>query len=498
MNDPKWGSMNESDFEALLQNSLSGLPPEDVVEAVTPWRRAMGRVLVGMALCAITLNVWHLDTVLPAAGMVLSLLGFRMLRRENPWFRCCFWITVSRVVCCFPALILNTTIFQSAILTPSVTSALTAVNLLLPLAASFCLWRGLRAVQKKAGLAPQAGGAAALTIWYALLCLLAVIRYDGPVLAVAMILGYGFLLWKLYQLSKELDEAGYAIQPALIRVTDRWVVLALLAVLTVGCALGYLFGDHYSMDWRPVEPAEQTDVAEIGDHLLALGFPEAVLQDLMPEDIAACDGASRVVVTTTVKTVKDGTETTTARPKNQLRITGIGVQLPGEREKWMIFHHFLWMTDPGFYGTESIQLWPVYRDLAEGWASAGEVTGRVLYDADGETFAAPYHSLGEQTVPSNSIFGGGQTGTDVFATFSMPRQGENHRGYVAYPILERRDGYIIHSWFNYTHQQSWLQYPAMTAMESRMTDPWNRAGAFITIQDAFQIGLDETDSRGEG
>ena len=40
---------------------------------------------------------------------------------------------------------------------------------------------------------------------------------------------------------------------------------------------------------------------------------------------------------------------------------------------------------------------------------------------------------------------------------------------------------------NYTHQKSWLQYPAMTAMEKRMTNSWNDAGAFITIQDALQL-----------
>ena len=69
----------------------------------------------------------------------------------------------------------------------------------------------------------------------------------------------------------------------------------------------------------------------------------------------------------------------------------------------------------------------------------------------------------------------------------MPRRGENYRGYIAYPIVELEDGYIISSWMNYTHQKSWLQYPAMTAMEKRMTNSWNDAGAFITIQDALQL-----------
>ena len=98
-----------------------------------------------------------------------------------------------------------------------------------------------------------------------------------------------------------------------------------------------------------------------------------------------------------------------------------------------------------------------------------------------------YYSLSNQTFTSSNIFWGDQTNTDVFATFSMPAKGDNHRGYVAYPIVEIQDGYIISSWINYTHQQSWLQYPAMTAMEKRMTNGWSDAGAFMTIQDALQF-----------
>lgn len=40
---------------------------------------------------------------------------------------------------------------------------------------------------------------------------------------------------------------------------------------------------------------------------------------------------------------------------------------------------------------------------------------------------------------------------------------------------------------NYTHQRSWLQYPVVTAMEKRMTSAWNRAGVFLTVQDALQF-----------
>lgn len=57
MSNHEWESMNERDFETMLEKSVLDFPPDDVVEDVTPWRKAMSRVLIGMALCAITLNL---------------------------------------------------------------------------------------------------------------------------------------------------------------------------------------------------------------------------------------------------------------------------------------------------------------------------------------------------------------------------------------------------------------------------------------------------------
>lgn len=489
-------------FEALLAQSVDELPPEEIVADVTPWRRAMERVLFGLALCMVTLNFWCLNYLLPAIGTVLLLLGFRALRRENPWLGGCFAITVVRAAYFFMTLILNTTILQSAVFTPAVTTALTAGNAVLLLALYFCFWRGLLAVQAKAGLPAQAGGALALIVWYALVCVLAAVQYGGWVVPITMLIGYGFILRSLCRLSGALDEAGYAIAPGPVRVTDRCLVLVIAAVLGIGCTLGYLFGGSYPMDWQPVDTSEQAQTETIRQQLLGLGFPEDVLNDLTPEDIAACDGALRVVTKTEDYPVNDGRTVSykesdgeggvvsvldTVFDVKELRLTSVGVQLPGAQETWRVYHHFLWTTDPGFCGTEVLQIWPADENMQDGWRFAGDVTGRVLYDRDGQTFTASYHTLGRQTYTADSVFFGQRTNSDLFAAFSMPRHAESARGYVAYSAAAVQSGYLLSSWCNYTHQQSWLQYPAMTAMEKRMTSAFGNAGAFYTVQHALQF-----------
>lgn len=495
-------SARDDAFEALLAQSVDELPPEEIVADVTPWRRAMERVLFGLALCMVTLNFWCLNYLLPAIGTVLLLLGFRTLRRENRWLGGCFAVTVIRAVYFFATLVLNTTILQSAVFTPAVTTALTAVNAVLLLALYFCFWRGLLAVQKKAGLPAQTGGALALIMWYALVCVLAAVHYTGWIVPIAMLVGYVCILRSLFRLSGALDEAGYAIAPQPVRVTDRCIALVLAAALGIGCTLGYLFGSSYRMDWQPADTSKQTQTAAIRQQLLDLGFPEAVLNDLTPEDIAACDGAVRVVAVTEDHPFNDGRTVSykesdgeggvvsvldTVYDVRELRLTSVGVQLPGAQETWRVYHHFLWTTDPGFYGTEVLQIWPADENMQDGWRFAGDVTGRVLHDRDGQTFTAPYHALGRQTYTADSVFFGQRTNSDLFAPFSMPRHAEHARGYVAYSAAAVQSGCLLSSWCNYTHQQSLLQYPAVTAMEKRMTSAFGNTGAFYTVQHALQF-----------
>lgn len=479
MRDPDWESMDEQEFEALLEGSVTQPPPEQVVAEVTPWRLATKRILTGIALTSITLNFFWLNYLLPAIGMALMLLGFRALRRENRWLGLCFGITVFRAVYLYAGLILNSTIWFSLVSSSPVVYGLSVLNLALTYVQLLCLWGGFRAVQRKAGLPPHAGSAVALLIWYGITGLLAVLRYSGLILPLVMLVCYILILRSLWKLSKELDQAGYAIRPSPVRIEDGIVAVAITTLLVGGCLLGWLLGSKYPMDWQAADPAEHSGVEEIKAQLLELGFPDDVLRDLTAEDIAACDGALRVVTDVHDHAV-DNSE------KKPLRITGVAVELPGQQERWMIFHHFLWTADPGFYGTESIQLWPA-QHLSKGWESAGALTGRVLYDKDGTTYTAPYYYLGQQTFTSESIFWGEQTSTDLFAAFSMPETGENYRGYVAYPVAKLRDGYIMDSWFNYTHQRTALQYPAMTAMEFQMSGAWDGNGPFCTIQDAPQF-----------
>lgn len=492
--------MNERDFDEMLESVVPELPPDDIVHEVTPWRKSMNRILTGMALCTITLNFLALNDLLPTIGIILLLLGFRTLHGENGWFIGCWVLSLLRTICYFPAIMLNATIYRNAVYDTALGTTLRVVNPALQFLLIFCFWKAIKAVQEKMKTPVHAGSAVALLVWYTAFILLALVQYRGLILGIVMIVCYILIIRSLCHLSAEMEGSSYAVKTASVSISDRNLVKALVAVLAVGTVCGYLFFGSYNMDWQTEAAAQSTEITEVKDTLLALGYPEAALNDLSSEDILACKNALRVVSQEHDEPANDGREVievkgnttynSTVYDVQELHFTDVAIELPGEMPQWKIFHHFLWTVNPGFCGTESVQLWPAYRD-SKGWAAAGDLTGRVLYDRDSTVYTAPFHSLAAQSYTSDSIFWGQQDVTDIFATFSLPRSGERQRGYVSYGIKETQAGWVVDAWVNYTHQKNRFQYPVLTAEENRKNSGWNDGYSFVTVQDALQFSITE-------
>ena len=233
MVDPRGNSPKEIDLETLFAESFSALPPDEVVEKVNPFRRAVNRVLIGMALCTLTLNFWGLNYILPTVGMVLSLLGFRALRRENGCFTACFVLTLLRCVQFFPTIVLNAFPCRDDFIPERVTTSLAQVSFAAQLLGLFCLWLGLRAVQRKANLPPKAGGVLALLVWYAVMYVLALIEYPGLYLPLLLMVIFIVILCRIRKTAKALGEAGYTMHPAPVRVPDLWLAILLAAALVL-------------------------------------------------------------------------------------------------------------------------------------------------------------------------------------------------------------------------------------------------------------------------
>lgn len=490
MSEQKKSFMDEQDFDALLSRSLPELPPEDIVAQTVPGKKALNRILIGYFLSTFTINGLELNLILPVIGQILMLLGFRALQHENRWFSACYVFAVLQAFVRFGKLILDTTIFDLLFEDPqSAANAFyiaLALQVLLTVVSLLCFWRGLRTVQKACGIRSKAIGVLALLAWNLLFCAMALLQmrghFFGGYTLLFLLFSLIIILWMIARQAKALDATGYVLQPAPLRLSDRTLTLIILAILAIGCTCGHLFFSSYDMDWQTVDSTESAATSETKTHLAALGFPEDILDDLTPDDLARCRDAEQVVVD--ARTL-NSENPTFDNGDYDIRLTNVIVLVPGDTPRVILFNHFSWLSTPKFYGTAALNILPTYEVSAELWRLEDGPTGRILYDDGDDSFVADYHSIEMRTVTSN-LFRNVAPSPSLYASFIFPNQGTRQRGYITYTIAPRAllpEGYrqAGYSQMTYMHQKKRFLYPAETADSSSI---FSINGPFESMQPA--------------
>ncbi len=498
MNNNSFASFDEKNFEDFFLSSVSAEPPSDIVNSVTPWKKAIKRVLIGLALNALIFNVFYLNYILPTIGTILSILGLRVLRSENKWFKRTYALVIIHAIYKFFILVINTVPdFRASI--PDEVYWIFTVSL--TLSYILCLCKALYEVQVKSGIEPRKAPLISLVVWYTVLCTLAAISFTGFILPYVMIIGFIVIMINLGKISKAMENAGYTIRTETVIVSDRFVTAVMLSTLTLALVFGCLSGSTHKMQWQPIEETKSLEVQNIKEHLIKLGMPEIIADDMSDEDILACKDAKFIYGETDTYPFNEGIKETTVYESasgfksyyhktvydvKEMTVTHIGVCLDDEMNEWQIIHHFLWDINPGFMGSEAISI-----DTDNNWIQTGDISGRVLYTKDGTDFVSPFHSLDEEIYTSDDIFSVSQTSSEIFATFSLPDDGEKQRGYITYGLAASKHWHVIQAYVNYNHQQNYLQYPAVTAKTNLQNDFFNDSYAFKRVQAHMQFWDDE-------
>ena len=297
---------------------------------------------------------------------------------------------------------------------------------------------------------------------------------EGFILVTGLIISFIFILRSLARLARELDEASYAVHPSPVLVSDRALCITVFSLVIVGMVCGYAFLQRFPMQWQP-EPETQT--VELRRELRAAGYPERALRDLSDKDVEMCRGFTAVYT-------NDGDQFDNG---SGVTVMTVAVRLDEPGTRYRIFTHFEWH-DARSCGTELLRVIPYYMRYGSrlDWLPEGEVTGRVLYDADGTTMVSPYYKLdGSGTGSINSSFFG-TSALGILGSFSMPADSEHQRGYIAYGTRSgatQTDELYIASDANYVHQYSVLQFPVQTAEEFVGTGSFSES--FVTVWDSF-------------
>ena len=492
-------------FDQLLREDASALPP--AMAEVNPWREAMALVLCGMGLTTITFNFLYLDMILPALGGILMVLGFRTLRKENGALQWCWRLSIAIAA-------VRSASFVLEALPVDVKNIPAYAVLVMTFALYCCLWRGMVGVSRAAGAEkPAAPAAGALVIFYAVICALAFLELSGWLAVLPMLIVYIVILRNLVKLARSLADTGYAIHAAPVRLPSAAVLWGYLGLTLAAVLLAMFLGQRYPMNWqlRDDAPQDKTVRAE----LLALGFPEQVLDDLTAEEVARMSGAVKVY-TETEPLYEDDTyrEVTTSvwnadtpprwhyidaekQPDGSYHYTYrvydfyegfvthvvVLVEEAG-RQRAIVLHHVTIGQPDVACRSECIELWPLWQGNEESWSPGGWNSGRLLCEKDGQSYAADFYSVESGSYETTNIFGTTQN-TGIIAEWSWMRRGENTRAYLLYDAeMLTPELPSLYSWCNYVRQTKPV-YPFRDALT--LWHEWNTNGCYKKWQTCIQI-----------
>lgn len=282
--------MNDwNEFDRELMETVTDLPPAaSTVRAVTPWREAMDRILLGLCLTCFTLNFLYLQYLLPAIGTVQLYLGFRTLRGNNRYFKLCWFFIICKAILLFTSFVLNATPYSDVL-----TGLRTALQTGIILAMLLILRQALRLSAAAADHAMDRDPLLWAAVWYAALIALALFWPEpGWVVFFLMVFAFYRIAKSLHGVTAELEKWGCGVRASPVRLSGQQFQMVYYTSLLALVLLCGLLSNHI---WLKAEPIEQTfTTAEEASrqHLRELGMPEEFLAQLPEEELRQLAGAS--------------------------------------------------------------------------------------------------------------------------------------------------------------------------------------------------------------
>ena len=307
--------MKPDKFDLQLMDEMSQLPPPaPEVHDYTPWQASIRKIIWGMVLVTFRFEFFSLQYLLPLLGAALLYLGYRSLRKSDPWFTLCWGLSAFLLVLHIAYDILTATpimaqITQNTVLNNSLTALMVVANavILFALRAGIrrrfvsitgekpkdWLGRGLVAYLQCLALAlwstlepaTESGlfGDSITNDW---------LYYGRPIAAIVLQI---YLLVCIFRQSESLVGQGYDIVPAPVRVPGKRFVLGVfLLVLLASLPALWLSSRLPTGEAREVTASLAGEQTAVRDHLIELGLPQELADTLDEAELTRCKDAYAV------------------------------------------------------------------------------------------------------------------------------------------------------------------------------------------------------------
>lgn len=454
-------SEKELHFDRQLIEGLSEVaPPDEEIRKTNPWSIPLDRIIGGLILTTLHLNLLYLHYILPTIGTVMIFLGFRSLRNENSYFKILWVFSTIKLLVQLASLVwLSTPLHLSNY--PELAAGL--IMQVFQIAMLLLFHAALKVTFKKAGKLMENTPLIWAALWTAAIFLIALSPLAGSwLVAIPMIACYIFIIKLLYRIESQLEDTGYLLANAPVRISSgafgkTYCLTALILVLACNG-----FYNHLSLEPQEYHPPQ---ITESRQRLLDLDFPAEALEYLTDEDVILLREASNIEAFSKLlmfdpKKIehREGSEghifiTHTYEPgQKNLEVTTIYAEMP---EKQMyVMQYFSWQGGK-----------PVWQD---GFLISGgtededkEIVGSGLfYRKKGVKYMADFPRLTCEPVIRDTMFGSYRS-TPITAALSYPFGATEQGGYVLYrhTVMADSDVYSTYSLFNYIHRTHPLGIP---------------------------------------
>lgn len=491
--------MKPDEFDRQLMDEMSQLPPPaPEVHDYTPWQASIRKIIWGMVLVTFRLEFLYLQYLLPLLGAALLYLGYRSLRKSDPWFTLCWGLSAFLLAFHIAADILAATPLLAAleenVWTNGFLIALTVaanVVLLFALRAGIrrrfvsitgekpkdWLGRGLIAYLLSLAIAlwstlepaTESGlfGDSITNDW---------LYYGRPLAAIVLQI---YLLICIFRQSESLVGQGYDIIPAPVRVPGRPFVFGVFLLVLLGILPALWLSCHLSTgEAQEITAPLAGEHTAVRDRLVELGLPQELADTLDEAELARCKDAyavetgiwENVDLTDEEGPQTEGHDILVQVEDTQARLSVWLVFLPQGQVRW--YHFFRYDTLPALRLQEQFSLDVSGNDAHDDYTAA-------LLWQEGETIYLSHPQVqlaGGQTAEElneeqqwwyeEELERLGHLHYSPYFSFSIPQKATALRGYLAYTAdaSEYLAPENTYDYSDYTipvlrHQASLFHYP---------------------------------------
>ena len=275
------------------------------------------------------------------------------------------------------------------------------------------------------------------------------------ILFIIIIICYIFIIRSLFRVGDNIDDTGYRLKPAPVRVSNNRMTLIYIALTILLVLVSCILSNHLRVEGQQYKQPDTTNTREL---LINKGFPKDLLEYLSNQDVEQMRDTVNVETHTKYS---GGIDNIIKFGLHKMEAKTVFVQT---KDNFIyVLQYFHWLKGKTYW-QDGIQIIPDTNATKLELISSG-----LLYDLQDVTYKADFPRLQCKDTNYTTFFGSNQR-WQIYGAFNYPFGSRNQRGYVLYRYSVPEEPFCIISFVNYVHNQLPFIIPYFNTEDKLLND----------------------------